>query len=345
MRKKFSVLALVLVVTLLIVWASHGQMLSIATSYITPAPTRDGAPQFDTMRVTKLSDTGDVTFLAAGDIANCNYRSGFDDIVQSLEYSFNLSSDLPSPNEGMIATAKLFDQYPGAYILPLGDLAYRRGSPASFRNCYDPYWGQVRNRTWPTPGNHEYYSLNAYGYYDYWQQRAGPDRRGYYAIKAPGWTLISLNSEIDAAPGSAQLDWLQSVLGEASGTCVGAFFHKTAYSAAEGWGNENAVHLFTLLNKYNAAFVLNGHHHFYERTVALNSQGQPDPSGIVTFVVGTGGKRSTRQIDKSPYSGALEYGLYGALKLTLSQTDYAWDFISMPGNIVLDRGKAACNRS
>ena len=89
----------------------------------------------------------DPVILAAGDIASCT------------------STD----DE---ATANLLDTLPGT-ILALGDLAYESGTAAEFTNCYNPTWGRHKARTMPSPGNHEYATPGASGYYGYFGAAAG----------------------------------------------------------------------------------------------------------------------------------------------------------------------------
>jgi hypothetical protein len=60
--------------------------------------------------------------------------------------------------EGDEATAKLVEGIDGATVLTLGDNAYPEGSAEDFEECYEPTWGQFKNRTKPVPGNHEYYT-------------------------------------------------------------------------------------------------------------------------------------------------------------------------------------------
>ena len=53
-------------------------------------------------------------------------------------------------------TAALVDGNEGI-VFTLGDNAYDDGSTAEFRDCYDPTWGRVKDRTeLPVPGNHDY---------------------------------------------------------------------------------------------------------------------------------------------------------------------------------------------
>src|SRR5688572_31606175 len=61
------------------------------------------------------------------------------------------------------------------HLLLAGDIAYFQGTAAQFRDCFDPSWGQFRERWRAVPGNHEYESPGATGYFDYFGEAAGPD--------------------------------------------------------------------------------------------------------------------------------------------------------------------------
>jgi hypothetical protein len=80
----------------------------------------------------------DAVLVGAGDIASCDSLSGAE------------------------ATAKLIDDIPGT-VFAVGDLAYPDGSDEQFAKCYGPTWGRFKDRTRPTPGNHEYHSGGASG--------------------------------------------------------------------------------------------------------------------------------------------------------------------------------------
>ena len=87
------------------------------------------------------------TVYAAGDIARCVH--------------------LDAAWSGAAAAAALIEAGlaldPGAAVLALGDLTYPVGAPAEFTNCYGPTWGKFKDRTYPTPGNHEYATPGAAG--------------------------------------------------------------------------------------------------------------------------------------------------------------------------------------
>ena len=64
------------------------------------------------------------------------------------------------------ATATLLDGIEGT-VFTVGDNAYPNGSAANYQNCYDPSWGRHKARTRPAPGNHDYNTAGASGYFGY----------------------------------------------------------------------------------------------------------------------------------------------------------------------------------
>ena len=109
----------------------------------------------------------DSTILAAGDIA-CDPAD-------------------PSFNEGfgteeacrMRATSDILRRgYPRLLaVLMLGDAQYPAGGLADFNISYDPSWGLVKAVTRPVPGNHEYETAGAVGYFSYFGAAAGDRNR------------------------------------------------------------------------------------------------------------------------------------------------------------------------
>jgi len=79
--------------------------------------------------------------VAAGDIADCS-------------------------SDGDEATARLVVGTEGT-VLTLGDNAYEDGTAQDFSECYEPTWGQFKERTRPAPGNHDYETEGASAYFDY----------------------------------------------------------------------------------------------------------------------------------------------------------------------------------
>jgi 3',5'-cyclic AMP phosphodiesterase CpdA len=256
--------------------------------------------------------------LAAGDIARCGNEL-----------------------RGAVATGRLLDRLQGT-ILSLGDHAYTTGADADFRQCYEPAWGRHKGRTRPTPGNHDYFTENGRPYFAYFGENAGPDRRGYYSFEVGGWHIVSLNSNVDAGAGSAQLSWLRNDLKTHRSTCTLAFWHLPLFSSGDHGSNPKMRDAWDVLFEFGVDVALSAHDHTYERFGLLDARGRPAPGrGIRQFVVGTGGAGVYRFDRLLPHSEVRSNEAYGILKLTLSEAAYDWEFIPAVGTF-RDSGTASC---
>ena len=323
--------------------ATEGAVISMAASAVGRLGNAEDNILFDADRIHALTVSDNFSLLAAGDIAACRVDGGIDRLNRNIRDTFGIERPALEPNRGMVATTSILNQYPELPVLALGDLAYKRGEPVAFSDCYDPYWGRAKQRTWPAPGNHEYQSPGAYGYYDYWAGRAGPDRAGYYALRAGNWIILSLNSEIDASQGSEQALWIDSVLADNPDKCIGAFFHKPAFSAVERSNSDDAKLLFSKLAEAGAIFVLNGHNHFFERTIPLDGDGCPSEDGTTIFVAGAGGKVTNRTIPGNDRTAELVTNIAGMLKLDFSNDAVDWSYIGGETNAPVSTGTLACS--
>lgn len=268
-----------------------------------------------------------VTIYAAGDIAYC--RNG------------------PARLSGAAETANLIEAGlatdPTARVLALGDLTYPRGRPAEFAGCYQATWGRFKARTYPTPGNHEYATAGAAGYFGYFGAQAGP---GYYAVSAGSWRLISLNSNLDAAGNSAQLAWLRQELATHPSRCTLAYWHHPMYSSGIKGVDPRMRPAWELLMAAGAELALSGHDHLYERFAPQDGNGRRDDAhGIVQFVVGTGGAYPTPFLLPLANSEARDSNHMGVLKLVLRDDGYDWAFMATGDNPLYrpDRGSAGCH--
>jgi len=68
----------------------------------------------------------------------------------------------------------------------------------------------------PSAGNHEYYTLGASGYFDYFGAAAGDRQKGYYSYDLGSWHVVVLNSNCaeigGCGAGSPQERWLREDL-------------------------------------------------------------------------------------------------------------------------------------
>jgi acid phosphatase type 7 len=256
--------------------------------------------------------------------------------------------------EGDEATAKLVEGIDGATVLTLGDNAYPEGSAEDFEECYEPTWGQFKNRTKPIPGNHEYYTEDARGYFDYFGEAAGDPQEGYYSYELGSWHIVALNSncgeaQIRCSPSSTQVRWLEDDLAantDEEGECTLAYMHHPRFSSGEEHGSHETVEpMWEALYEAGAEMVLSGHEHNYERFAPQNPFGKADPQrGIRQFVVGTGGGASDYPILEPLANSEIQNDeTYGVLKLTLRPKGYAWRFLSAEGGEFSDSGSARCH--
>jgi hypothetical protein len=241
-------------------------------------------------------------------------------------------------------TARLLDGIAGR-VFAAGDTAYPSGTRAQFRDCYEPTWGRWRLRTSPVPGNHEYHTAGAAGYFGYFGSRAGTRGKGWYAYDLGTWRVYNLNancSKVGCGPSSEQVRWLQADLAANPRACVAAVWHQPLFSSGEHGPSASVRTLWRTLDEAGADVVLNGHDHDYERFAAQDADGQADPAGMVEFVVGTGGA------DLRPFGTVLanslvrDHSTHGVLKLTLRPGGYAFEFVPVPGSTFRDRGTGTC---
>jgi hypothetical protein len=101
--------------------------------------------------------------------------------------------------------------------------------------------------------------------------------------------------------------------------------------------------LWQLLHEEGVDVALAAHDHLYERFARLDPLQQPDPAGIRSFVVGTGGKEQYLVAAAQPGSEVRIDDRYGVLELTLSDGSYGWRFISTTDPAPLDAGTEACH--
>jgi predicted MPP superfamily phosphohydrolase len=246
-----------------------------------------------------------VTIAAAGDIA----RSG-------------------SPGKRQKQTADLIRSviHP-ALVLMLGDAQYRHGEYAQFLRSYDPTWGAFKDITAPVPGNHEYETKDADGYFRYFADQldgrgstATDPHAGYYSFDVGDWHIVALNSNCHFANCGAQATWLRNDVASDDHLCELVMYHDPGQRTFENAAATAKVDL-----------VLTGHLHRYERWDHLHA------SNLRLLIVGTGGD-SAGPPDRHADAG---FKGYGVVRLDLGATDYTWKFIEVGGQI-RDSGSDSC---
>jgi len=264
----------------------------------------------------------DPVLLAAGDIAACG-------------------------RPGSEQTAALLDRLPGT-VLALGDNAYQAGTDAEFAQCYSPTWGRHRARTRPVPGNHEYDTPGAVGYFGYFGAAAAPPDKGYYSYDVGDWHIVALNSNCSQIGGcqigSPQERWLRADLAAHPTRCTLAYWHHPRFNSGKHGNDAEMQPIWQTLYDAGADVVLSGHEHSYERFAPQDAAGAADPErGIRQFTVGTGGASHHalgRPIANSELQNA---DAFGVLKLMLHPAGYDWEFVPVAGATFTDSGHTACH--
>ncbi len=221
------------------------------------------------------------------------------------------------------ATAQLLLDIAPDRVLALGDEQYEKGTLNEFENSYDLSWGNVKSITAPVPGNHEYETAGARGYYDYFGAAAGDPTKGYYSFDLGAWHLVALNSncgKVGCAAGSAQEEWLRADLAANPNRCLLAYWHHDTFGPTHD--------LRADLLAAGVDLLLVGHTHAFRNRDDLDASGNNDPNGYRQVTVGTGGK-----------SG----GTFGVLKLTLHASSYDWTFVGIPGTPLTNTGSESCH--
>ncbi|MCC6316919.1 MAG: metallophosphoesterase [Gemmatimonadaceae bacterium] len=274
--------------------------------------------------------------IGAGDIATCS--STGDEATAAL-----VDSVLRADSVAGIADA----------VFAAGDLAYPSGRARDFERCWAPSWGdpsrRIMNKIRPVPGNHEYETEGASGYFAYFGGRTGLTGKGYYAYDLGTWRIYALNSEIavnsrfSASDRRAQVEWLRRDLVDNPRACTAAYWHHPRFSSSYHGSDPDVAALFSVLHAHGVDVVIVGHDHTYERFAPQNPAAVMDSvRGVAQIVVGTGGADLRGFRRPAPNSVARVQGYHGVLKLTLGAGEYRHAFLDTEGRI-WDPGRGRCH--
>jgi len=290
--------------------------------------------------------------VGAGDIARCD--APYDE--QTAQLIGNILGSLSTP----------------AQVITLGDNAYSSGTRAQFANCYDNYrlsdgstydpsrpawWGQYKDRTMPSLGNHEYLnstdpSIQSNPYFDYFSALNGfklpaapvpssssglTKGKGYYSYDLGSWHIVVLNSNCDYVSCdsvSAQATWLQNDLVTHPAQCTLAYMHHPLHATGTGGLEPRVKPLWQILYNNGADVILNGHDHRYERLARIDPNDNRDLTyGMRPLIAGTGGDPGGGTPDTNePNSEIKIFGTAGILRMDLSDGYYSWAFIAPDPN-------------
>lgn len=238
------------------------------------------------------------------------------------------------------ATARQARSYRPRFALVLGDEQYQSGRATEFRGGYDKTWGSLKSVTKPVPGNHEYNTAGASGYYSYF--RAQTRSPGYYAFNINNWRVYALNSNCSKINCTTEATWLDRDMSRNPRKCSLLMMHHPLYSSGVDHGDSPQGRRFWKVGlAHRADVVLAGHDHDYERFQRMNADGRPARKGIASFVVGTGGKNLYHTAGLRTGSQVYDAHRAGVLALKLGRVRYGWQYKTIDGRVI-DRGMRYC---
>jgi hypothetical protein len=242
------------------------------------------------------------------------------------------AGDIATNGSADTATRELIDARPDARVFTAGDNAYPNGTASDFTTKYEPAWGGLlKNRTSPSPGNHDYNTSGASGYKNYFGSLATPNGTTYYAYDLGDWRIYSLDSNISMAIGSPQYNFVQDDMTRDTATCELAYWHHPIASSGEHGNIARARPIFELFDAQGGDLVLNGHDHNYERFTKIDSFGRPSASGVRQIIVGTGGTALRGEGFVQIGSEVRNFDTHGIVDINLSPTGYTGTFVPAPG--------------
>ncbi|MBO9522121.1 MAG: metallophosphoesterase [Nocardioidaceae bacterium] len=239
------------------------------------------------------------------------------------------------------ATASLVRSLKPQKVIALGDLQYQKGSYADFLGSYAKTWGTFRDRTIPVPGNHEYYTAGAAGYYKYWAGKT--TKPGYYRTAINGWQVYVLNTNCDRVDCAAERTWLAGALKAHPSRCAMIVGHHPRFSSGGEHGSALFMQSFwRIAQAAKVDVALSGHDHDYERFAPKLATGTVSAGGIRQFVSGAGGKSLYKKGATVAGSRFFLNTAPGVLRLRLTPTAYSWQYRDIWGKI-RDSGTSACH--
>ncbi len=292
----------------------------LPTNTSTPAPTDTPAPS---------PTPSPAVLIGAGDIAFC----GDEPEHQGDEKTAALVKTLLASE-------------PGATVFTTGDTVYGDGTMAELKNCFDPSWGQFKDRIRPAPGNHDYQVDQGGPYYTYFGAAAGEPGVGYYSYDLGDWHIVALNSncnDIACGDDSRQVAWLQQDLQTSNKRCTLMYWHHPRFSSGKAGGSSSVNSFWRTAYEMGVDVVVNGHDHDYERFAPMNAKGEADPNGVREFVVGTGGA-VLRDWGTVKLNSEVRYDHeYGVIMFHLYPDRYEWQFVPVNDSALTDSGSGVCH--
>lgn len=261
-------------------------------------------------------------------------------VVAAGDISCEPGDDTSSTKCRDAETAKLAKSYEPRHVLGLGDLQYESGELSAFQSEYADTWGALKGITKPVPGNHEYDSDGASGYYDYFDGQQ-PGAPGYYAFDVGSWRVYALNTNCSDIDCDKQAAWLDEAMAGNPRKCTAITMHHPLYSSGEHGSQTEPEPMWESALTHGTDLALAGHDHHYERFRRMDASGNLADDGITSFVAGAGGRSLYDILSVEDGSAVRHNNTFGILALRLGKGRFAWEYKTIEGDVV-DSGIRRC---
>jgi len=244
----------------------------------------------------------------------------------------------------------VLDADPTAWAFNAGDLTHK-GSALELQDAYQSSWGQFRQRTLFTLGNHDRMTdPTGATFFNY----TGAQK--YYARTLGSWRIYVLCCESPEFGGVNPLEqtaWLKADIAKYSSTHhIMAMWHYPLYSnicahagKAMTWPGRVGP-WWQVLQEHGAEFLVTGHVHRYERFYRVLRTGLRtcvrSEQGIRQFVMGTGGGSLYGVLAMDPNCERVIV-TRGVTRFDLYPDRYEWSFTDTNG-VVQDSGSQRCRK-
>jgi len=223
-----------------------------------------------------------------------------------------------------------------ALLMVNGDLVYRGGSSGDWREFEKETqsWRDAQIKVLPAIGNHETWQDN--GVQNYLKQFPYLQGRRWYSVRYGNVLTMTLDSESDDTPGSAQWDWIVSQLDHVPADVQFIIFamHHPPYTRSIhhlfGGGHEarkseqHLAELFEAKQQQLGAriLVIASHVHNYERY---------EHNGVM-YIVSGGGGASPYMVERQPGDFYNQPGpTYHYCKITVERNKLKFEMIKLEG--------------
>jgi hypothetical protein len=261
-----------------------------------------------------------------------------DGVITTIPVHFAVIGDYGAGGQAELDVSKLVKSWNPDFIITTGDNNYPSGESSTidanigqyYCNFIYPYMGTyctgtLSNRFFPTLGNHDWDTLGAQPYLNYFIL---PNNERYYDFARGPVHFFVIDSDPREPDGisstSTQAAWLHDRLSAATERWKLVYMHHPPYSSGP---HGSTTELQWPYQQWGASAVLAGHDHDYERVVL---------DGFPYFVDGLGGAENIYSFGPPVPGSVTRYNDdYGAMLIDASDSSITFSFYS-GANILVD---------